>query len=85
MSSNAPVERKVAAAGGTALVVGFIVNWLGTAVFHGAVPDVVAGIVEAGVTAGAAFVVGWLARHTPRAGDTPPATGSSVTSVPPVA
>lgn len=70
---STPVETKVTAASGTALVVGFVVSWLGTAVFHGVVPDAVAGIVEAAVTAGAAFVAGWLAKHTARAGDTPPA------------
>lgn len=71
---SAPVETKVVAAGGTALVGGFIVSWLGTAVFHGVVPDVVAGIVEAGVTALAAFVAGWLAKHTARPSDNPSTT-----------
>lgn len=80
--SNAPVETKVTAASGTALVAGFVVSWLGTAVLHGAVPDAVVGIIDAAVTAGAAFVAGWLAKHTARPSD-PPVTGSSVSSVPP--
>jgi hypothetical protein len=72
MSMSAPVEAKVTAASGTALVVGFIVSWLGTAVFHGTVPDAVVGVIDAAVTAGAAFVAGWLTKHTSRPGDNPP-------------
>jgi hypothetical protein len=68
----AAIETKVTAASTTALVVGFVVSWLGTAVFHGAVPDAVAGIVEAAVTALAAFAGGWLAKHTARPSDPPP-------------
>jgi uncharacterized membrane protein (DUF441 family) len=76
--SNAPIEAKVTAATGTALVVGFIVSWLGASVFHGTVPDAVAGIVEAAVTAAATFGAGWLAKHTAR-------PTSSTASVPPPA
>lgn len=81
----APIESKVVAGSGTALVVGFLVSWAGTAVFHGAVPDVVASLIEAVVTSAFALAGGWLAKHTPRAGDNPPAAGSAVSSVPPPA
>jgi len=72
---SAPIETKVTAASTTALITAFIVGWIGTAVFHGsAVPDWLVGAIDGAVTAAAAFVAGWLAKHTPRAGDTPPSS-----------
>lgn len=73
MSSNAPVETKVAAASTTALVAAFVIGWVGTAVFHGAVPDWLIGAIDGAVTAAAAFVAGWLAKHTTRPSDPPAA------------
>lgn len=83
MTTAAPVESKVAAATTSAALATFVVSWLGDAVFHGAVPTVVVGLVDAAVAAAAAFVAGWLARHTPRgdvdtgtdAGPQPPGPG----------
>lgn len=83
MTTTAPVETKVAAASASALVATFLVAWLGDAVFHAAVPTVVVGLVDGAVAAGAAFVAGWLARHTPRTGTgtgtEPPTTGTTST------
>lgn len=66
---KAPIESKVKA-GSVAAGAAALVLWaLGTYVFRGAVPDIVAGIVEAIVPAVIAGVAGYLAKHTPR---TPP-------------
>jgi uncharacterized membrane protein YGL010W len=69
---SAPIESKVTASAGVALVVGFLVSWAGTSVFHGDVPDVVASLIQAAVTSAFAFAGGWLAKHTARPSDTPP-------------
>lgn len=69
----AAIETKVTAASATALVTAFIVGWVGTAVFHGAVPDWLVGAITGAVTAAAAFVAGWLAKHTARPSDPPAA------------
>lgn len=80
MTTTAPVESKVAAASTSVALATFVVAWLGDAVFHGTVPAVVVGLVDGAVAAAAAFVAGWLARHTPRGGDTGTGTQPPTTS-----
>lgn len=73
-NANAPIEAKVKAAGWASLVAGFIVTWL-----VGVVPGLsslgpfLQAVLVAVLTGFAAFVAGWLARHTPRPSDNPPA------------
>lgn len=64
-SSRAPVERKVNAASAGAAVSGFVLWALDAYVFHGDVPTAVVALVLVLVPA-AAWVSGYLARHTPR-------------------
>jgi hypothetical protein len=73
MAQNAPMEKKVSAAGWTALVAGFLVSWVVTAVPGLAVlASPLQAVIVAALTSAAAFVAGWLANHTPRPGDNPP-------------
>lgn len=67
------VETKVEAASTAAGITGFLVMLLGLYVVHGAVPDWLTAAVGALVTTGLTFGAGWLAKHTPRPSDTPPA------------
>jgi hypothetical protein len=76
-AQNAPMEKKVAAAGWTALVAGFLVSWIVTTVPGlASLAGPLQAVIVAALTSAAAFVAGWLARHTPRPGDNPaPPTG----------
>lgn len=65
------VEAKVKAASTAAAVAGVIISLLAAFVFKTGVPEYVQAIIGAAVTGGLTFVAGWLARHTPRAGDAP--------------
>lgn len=69
----APVETKVKAAGSAALVAGWLTTYIVTAVpaLAGLEPILQAVLVSV-ATAATASLAGWLARHTPRAEDTPP-------------
>lgn len=66
MNSNAPIEKKVSAATGSAAVAGIIMWILGEHVFKGEIPPEVATLIAWLVPAVAAFIGGYLARHTPR-------------------
>lgn len=64
---SAPVERKVQAAGWTALVSGFVVAWIVTTVPGlSAMADPIQAVIVAGLTSAATWLAGWLAKHTPR-------------------
>jgi uncharacterized membrane protein (DUF441 family) len=64
---SAPVEKKVQAAGWSALVAGFAVAWVVQEVpFLAAAAEPLQAAVVGALTAAAAGVAGWLARHTPR-------------------
>ena len=67
------VEAKVKAASTASAATGFIVTLLGgLTVFHGgAVPAVITAAVGAAVTGGLTFAAGFMAKHTPRATDSP--------------
>jgi hypothetical protein len=78
-SQNAPMEAKVVAAGWTALVASFIVSWIVTAVPGlSSMGSLLQSLIVAALTSAAAFIAGWLARHTPRPGDNPPAPPSGM-------
>jgi hypothetical protein len=67
------MEAKVQAAGWTTLVAGFVVSWIVTAVPGlSSLATPLQAVIVAGLTSAAAFVAGWLARHTQRPGDNPP-------------
>ena len=68
----APVERKVQASTAAAAASGLLLWVLGTYVFKGSVPDVVASWTYATIPALITLAAGYLARHTPRP-DLPPA------------
>lgn len=73
-SQNAPMEAKVKAAGWTSLVAGFVVSWIVTAVPGlASLSSPLQAVIVAALTSAAAFAAGWLAKHTPRPGDNPPA------------
>lgn len=59
-------EKKVTAATGAAAATGLVLWLLSTYVFDGLVPEAVADAVVWVVTAAAAFVGGYIAKHTPR-------------------
>jgi hypothetical protein len=61
-----PIERKVQASTAAAAVSGLILWVLGTYVFKGSVPDVVASWTYAIIPALITLAAGYLARHTPR-------------------
>lgn len=69
----APVETKVQASTAAAALSGLALWALGTYVFKGSVPDVVASWVYVIIPAALAFGAGYLAKHTPRPGDPPAA------------
>lgn len=62
----APIERKVQASTAAAAVSGLLLWVLGTYVFKGSVPDVVASWVYAIIPALITLAAGYLAKHTPR-------------------
>ena len=61
-----PVEAKVKAGAGAAVVTAFVVWLLGRYVFRGVVPAEVVDLVALAVPGLAALVGGYLAPHTPR-------------------
>lgn len=63
------VETKVKASTVAASAAALVVWALGTYVFHGAVPEVVAGLVAVVMPALLTFAAGYLARHTARPED----------------
>lgn len=73
-TKNAPTETKVKAAAGGAgagVVVAEATNWVLDNYVHtpgvtGDLPTPVSAVVVVGVTAGLAWLAGWLAKHTPR-------------------
>lgn len=86
---NAPVESKVTAAtvsgGITAAVVSLVMYALGSVPWVATMPTMVQAavlvIVTGAVTAAATFIVGWLAKHTPRPTDVTPVP---VPPIPPI-
>jgi hypothetical protein len=63
----APVEKKVQAAGWAALVAGFVVAWVVVKVpALAGLADLLQAAIIGLLTAAAAGVAGWLAKHTPR-------------------
>lgn len=73
------IETKVKAASTVSTITALIVTLIGgLTVWHGAaVPAIVTSLVSAVVTGGLTFAGGWLARHTPRPSDNPPAPPAS--------
>lgn len=71
-----PVEAKVKASTAAAALSGLALWALGRYVFRGGVPDVVVSWVYVIIPAGLAFAAGYLARHTARPGDPPPAAAT---------
>jgi hypothetical protein len=64
---NAPVESKVKAAGWAALVAAFVVSYVITLVPGlSTVAEPIQAAIVAVLTSGAAYVAGWLAKHTAR-------------------
>ena len=62
-----PVETKVKAAGGAALIAGFVVAYVVTSVpALAGMAEILQALIIAGLTSAAAAVAGWLAEHTPR-------------------
>jgi hypothetical protein len=74
-----PVEAKVQASTAVAAVSGLALWALGTYVFKGDVPDVVASWVYVLVPGVLTFAAGYLAKHTPRPPAAQPVTQSNVT------
>lgn len=72
-AKNAPMEAKVVAASGAALIAGFVVSWI---VFKApglrSMADPLQAALSALITAAVTAAVGWMAKHTPRPGDDPP-------------
>lgn len=71
----APVETKVQASTAAAALSGLALWALGTYVFKGSVPDVVASWVYVIIPAALAFGAGYLAKHTPRPAVPPAPSG----------
>jgi hypothetical protein len=67
-----PVEKKVQASTGAAAVSGLALWALGTYVFKGDVPDVVASWIYVLVPSVLTFAAGYLTKHTPRPVPVPP-------------
>jgi hypothetical protein len=76
-----PVETKVKASTAAAALSGLALWALGRYVFKGGVPDVVVSWVYVIIPAVLAFGAGYLATHTARPGDPPPATTAPSTRV----
>lgn len=72
MNRYAPTERKVTAATIAAAVTTLLLYLLSLVPFVADMPPFVYGAVVVLVTGLATYVVGWLAPHTPRPGDTGP-------------
>lgn len=67
---NAPVEKKVKAAGWAAAVAAFVVAWVVTEVpALAALAEPLQAAIVAVLTSAAAVAAGWLAKHTPRRDD----------------
>ena len=72
-----PIERKVTASSLGAAAAGAVLALLQTVIYKGhAPPAAVVTIVDLGAPAAAAWIAGYLARHTPRPGVSPPPTPS---------
>jgi hypothetical protein len=68
--ANAPVERKVVAATWASAVAAFVVGWIVTAVPGlSSMAAPLQAVIVAALTSAAAYIAGWMARHTPRAGE----------------
>jgi hypothetical protein len=77
------VETKVQAGTAAAAVSGLALWALGTYVFKGDVPDVVASWIYVIVPGVLTFAAGYLAKHTPRPAAPQPLAPSNVTVTPP--